>query len=274
MFGVEGKRSLVGLLAIFVIAAAVTACAALEKAVTFRQASADAAATIPPGPEGELISYGRNVFNQTPTYAGRYIGARMSCAACHPGGGTIRHEGSLLGQYAKFPQWNSRSHRFIALQDRVAECFLYSMNGRPPPYESREMIAVTAYIAWLSRGAIVGEGFLAQGQLNVSPPNQPNAARGAAVYASTCMRCHGADGNGSGAQYPPLWGAQSFAHKAGMDHVATMARFVYAAMPADHPLTLTPQEAFDVAAFVLSHPRPSFKGDKIVRFPPEPARYF
>ena len=31
--------------------------------------------------------------------------------------------------YGRFPQWNSRAHRVIALQDRIAECFLYSMNG-------------------------------------------------------------------------------------------------------------------------------------------------
>jgi cytochrome c len=36
----------------------------------------------------------------------------------------VPHGGSFLGIYATFPQWNKRSHRFIALQDRLDDCFL------------------------------------------------------------------------------------------------------------------------------------------------------
>ena len=80
------------------------------------------------------------------------VRVRMNCAACHLGGGTIARGGSFVGTYSQFPQWNKRSHRVIALQDRLAECFLYSMNGTPPAYQSKEMIALVAYISWLSRG--------------------------------------------------------------------------------------------------------------------------
>jgi hypothetical protein len=46
-------------------------------------------------------------------------------------GGTVARGGTFVGTYARFPQWNKRSKRVIALQDRLAECFLYSMNGTP-----------------------------------------------------------------------------------------------------------------------------------------------
>ena len=85
-----------------------------------------------------------------------YVRAQMSCAACHIAAGTQPRGGSFIGLYGRFPQWNKRAHRVIALQDRIAECFLYSMNGKPPAYSSKAMIAIVAYIAWLSRGVPVG----------------------------------------------------------------------------------------------------------------------
>src|SRR5579871_3045587 len=118
---------------------------------------------MPTGAEGALIEYGRDIIRNTSQYAGPNIKAGMSCEACHLAAGTQAHGGSFRGIYAQFPQYNARSHRFIALQDRLAECFLYSMNGTPPAYTSRTMIALTAYIAYLSRGAKVGTGFAGQG---------------------------------------------------------------------------------------------------------------
>jgi thiosulfate dehydrogenase len=241
---------------------------------TADQAAANAAATMPPGPQGELIAYGRDLIEQTPKYMAANITARLSCAACHPGGGTQPHAGSLLGVYAKFPQWNNRAQRFIALQDRIAECFLYSMNGKPPAYYSHEMVAITAYIAWLSRGAPTGTGFANQGPLDVNPPAAANLTNGAAIYASRCASCHGANGNGMALTFPPLWGPESFNDKAGMSRTDRIVPFVKAAMPLSAPGSLSDQEAADVAAFILSKPRPHFDKDKAVDFPSEKAGYF
>lgn len=238
------------------------------------RAKADARATFPPGPQGDLIRYGHDLIEDTPRYASGYITAQMSCAACHLQAGRQPHAGSLLGIYALFPQWSKRAHRFIALQDRLAECFLYSMNGRPPAYESREMIAMTAYIAFLSRGAPVGTGFSGQGPVALQPNLQPNAADGGRVYAARCIMCHGASGAGLAPQYPPLWGPTSFNDKAGMDHLDHMAPFVKVAMPQNAPGSLTDQEALDVSAYILSKPRPHFHRNKVVRFPPRNADYF
>jgi thiosulfate dehydrogenase len=261
---------------IAVLAGAAVSCALHQtsESLATDQARVNAAATIPPGPDGQLIRYGRDIIVSTPAFAGSYITARMSCGACHPHGGTVAHQGSFIGTYAKFPQWNKRSGRFIALQDRIAECFLYSMNGHPPAYYSREMIAITAYIAWLSRGSKVGEGFASEGPLKIAAAQSPNRAHGATVYAAQCMRCHGADGNGNGSAIPPLWGAQSFNDKAGMARMDRIAPFVYAAMPADKPGTLKVQDAFDVAAFVLAKARPHFNKQRRIRFPTEPSGFF
>ena len=86
---------------------------------------------------------------------------------------------------------------------------------------------------------------------------------------NNCQRCHGKNGEGkfnqdsSGFIYPPLWGANSFNTGAGLYRISNLAGFVKNNMPFDestykHP-KLTDEEAWDVAAFVNSQPRPLIK---------------
>ena len=229
---------------------------------------------MPTGPEGALIAYGRDIVRDTPRFARAYIRAGMSCEACHLGAGTQAHRGSFRGIYALFPQYNRRAGHFITLQDRLAECFLYSMNGTPPAYSSREMIALTAYIAYLSRGAPVGIGFPGQRLVSFVPGRAPSVATGARVYESRCVACHGATSAGVGS-YPPLWGPKSFNSGAGMHRLTTMSAFVRYNMPyGSAPNTLSKQEAYDVSAFVLSHARPGFDRTRKIAFPAQAAGTF
>src|SRR5258708_34343476 len=46
-------------------------------------------ATIPAGPLGDSIRLGLHIFNETPKYAERYVGNKMSCTHCHIDGGTV-----------------------------------------------------------------------------------------------------------------------------------------------------------------------------------------
>jgi thiosulfate dehydrogenase len=182
--------------------------------------------------------------------------------------------GSFVGIAAQFPQWNARAKRVISLQDRLAECFLYSMNGHPPAYSSREMEAMVAYIAYLSRGAKLGSPPDPAARIaHYNPPAKPDKTRGAQIYAQKCSMCHGANGAGSNA-YPPLWGPTSFNGGAGMHRLWTMAGFVRYNMPQNAPGTLSDQEAYDVSAYVLSHSRPKFDKRKTITFPSQDAGYF
>lgn len=226
-------------------------------------------------PPSAVASYGREILNHTPRYMKGFVRADMSCSACHLQNGTKARGGSLAGVYARFPQYNKRAHRTIALQDRIAECFLYSMNGRPPAYQSREMVALVAYMAYLSAGTPVGSPQDPAAALDTfAPPSPPNAHRGAALYAQKCSACHQANGAGVSGAFPPLWGAKSFNDGAGMHRMATMASFVRHNMPLGSPNSLTAQESYDVAAFVLSHPRPAFDRNATVAFPPMKAGFF
>lgn len=233
-----------------------------------------AAQPLPTGSYGSLVRYGRDIIVNTRKAMPHNVVAGMSCEACHLAGGTKAHGGSFVGISATFPQWNKRSKRFISLQDRLAECFLYSMNGSPPAYTSREMEALTAYITFLSKGQPVGTKPRGIGFVQFTPDHRADPHAGAPVYAKSCAACHGANGAGV-ANFPPLWGVKSFNNGAGMHRLNTMAEFVRYNMPyGSPPNTLTKQEAYDVSAFVLSHPRPKFKPNRTIVFPPVPASFF
>ena len=255
---------------------ALSACAGTPPHAMTSAASVATQATFPPGAEGTLIRYGHDIVVDTSHKARGYVRAAMSCQDCHLDAGRKPHAGSFLGIYADFPQYNGRAHRFIMLQDRIAECFLYSMNGRPPTYNSREMEAISAYIAFLSRDARVGQGFADQGPVSVAPASTASASAGMTLYAAKCSMCHAASGAGIAGEFPPLWGPKSFNDGAGMARTSTFAAFVKYNMPLNAPGTLSDSEAYDLAAYVLqpAHRRPHFDGSRSIAFPAESASFF
>lgn len=231
--------------------------------------------SFPPGPEGAEVRYGYQLVTQTQKLMPHNVTAAMSCSSCHLDAGRQAHAAPFSGIFAGYPRWEGRTRRIIALQDRVAECFLYSMNGTPPAYYSREMIAITAYIAYLSRTAPLAAS--ERGFVTVRPSHSADVKAGATVYAAQCAACHGANGAGnSQAHFPPLWGPSSFNDGAGMNYGLkfTMAEFVKANMPLGRGGSLTDQQAADVAAFVNSHGRPHFDSARFITFPGRKAGFF
>jgi thiosulfate dehydrogenase len=253
------------------LAAALAACSSAP-------ASHDVAYNVealPSGPLGAAIREGRDIVMDTPEVLPHNVRAGMSCAACHIGGGTVARGGTFVGIYAHFPQFNRRSGRIITLQDRLAECFLYSMNGTPPEYYSKPMIALVAYIAWLSRGTpTLAKADPHDGFIVPLPSSPPDPVAGAAIYAQRCQACHGADGAGIAASFPPLWGARSFNAGAGMAHLDRMTGFVKYNMPQNAPGSLSLADAYNVSAFVLSHKRPGFARATVIVSRPQRADYF
>ena len=218
--------------------------------------------TIPHGKPGESIRLGLNIITNTPKYAGRYVGNKMSCTDCHSNQGTQSYASPLAGITTIFPAYTKRDGRVITIEDRIQECFERSENGTPPPSNSPEMVAMVVYMNWLSKGIPMGSTVNGRGLLKLTPPARVDAAAGAKIYAQQCQVCHGANGQGVPGMFPPVWGAGSFNDGAGMSKVEKMAAFVKANMPKTSPGSLTVQQAYDVAAFVTSKPHPHFKPAK------------
>ena len=214
-------------------------------------------ATIPAGPSGDSIRYGIHLFEETPWYAAAYTGNKLNCNNCHTQGGTAPHASPMVGLPPLFPMYNKRAGHMITLKDRIQECFTRSENGKPLPYDSREMNALVDYIVWLSQKQPSRKPFTGRGLVTL-PDLKPDPVHGAQIYASQCAGCHGANGAGYLPQFPPLWGPQAFNDGAGMDGTDKMAAFVQYNMPQNRPGILSPQDAYDVSAFVHAQPHPAF----------------
>jgi thiosulfate dehydrogenase len=211
------------------------------------------ASKIPPGPSGESILLGMHIFTQTPKYASAYVGNQLSCSNCHLQGGTMSFGIALVGAPKWFPMFSDRAKRDISLEDRIQECVTRSENGSPLPHDGLEMNALFSYLDWLSQQAGSRNESPARGLASV-PALEGDPARGEAVYKQTCSTCHGEDGVGVAGILPALWGPAAYNDGAGMNQVRKMAAFVLRNMPQNNPGTLTPQQAYDVAAYVASKP--------------------
>lgn len=161
-----------------------------------------------------------------------------------------------VGAFARFPQYRARSGKVDLIEDRINDCFRRSMNGRAVDPTGKDMRDIVTYFAFLSSGTPVGTETEGQGFPRLQPM-KGDPARGAAVFVSTCARCHGPTGQGT-AIAPPLWGPRSYNQGAGMARINTAASFIHEAMPIDRAQRLTAQQAFDVATYVNTRPRPDF----------------
>lgn len=212
------------------------------------------------------VVQGYRIFRQTGRYAAKYVGNGLTCGNCHLNAGQRDRGMPLVGVAAVFPEYRARSGRLISLEDRIRDCFERSMNGTTPAYDSPELLAVAAYVAWLSDGQPVGRSPEWRGRNTIAkaaqiPVAQLDTAAGHGVYSRVCAACHGADGQGldMGAARPgPLWGPRSWNDGAGMARVYTAAGFIRHAMPLTAPGSLTDRQAQEVAAYINTQPRPAF----------------
>ncbi|MDQ3266237.1 MAG: c-type cytochrome [Myxococcota bacterium] len=218
-------------------------------------------AEIPDNEFGAQVRYGRDLFLHTQQLRGKYSGNGLSCVNCHLDGGRKPGAGPLWAAYPMYPAYRAKTQQVNTLEERLQGCFLYSMNGQAPPSGSKELTALLSYQFWMSTGAptgveLPGRGYPPAGE----PPLPPDRTRGQGVYAARCAVCHGPDGQGAQQDgryvFPPLWGPDSFNWGAGMHRVNTAADFIRANMPLGQGGTLSAQEAWDVARFMNSHPRP------------------
>jgi thiosulfate dehydrogenase len=229
-------------------------------------------------PAVATVEYGRQLLRETAALLGpdhenpemRFTGSRIACASCHLDTGTKPGTLSLFEAASRYPRFSGRDGGTGDLRDRINGCMQRSMNGRPLPRDSIEMIAMESYILSLA------DRFAASAdsrRVSVEPPafDEPDRAAsveaGRIVFEEKCQICHGSNGAGlmattdpsDGYVFPPLWGSDSFNNGAGMNRVLTAARFIKARMPFGQP-DLTDDQAYDVAAFINSQPRPEMQG--------------
>src|SRR5438876_3287661 len=159
---------------------------------------------IPDGPLGAAIQRGRAFLLATRDSLPSHVGNNLRCTSCHLDAGRRQAFGSWVGVYARYPQYRPRSATVETIEYRINDCFRRSMNGTPLAVDGAEMRDIVAYLWFLSRDLPIAP----------APPGNrlqqwaaltADTAAGATVYAATCMKCHGPDGQGTSVA-PPLLG--------------------------------------------------------------------
>ena len=218
-------------------------------------------ADIPKDDFGAQVRLGQAIFLQTKTNAPAYSGNDLRCASCHLDAGRLPNSAPLWGAYVLYPQFRAKNHHVNSFQERMQGCFRYSMNGKAPLLGDPVLVALESYAFFLSKGAPTGVKLAGQGYPKLPTPTLPmDYSRGQDVYQANCAICHGNDGRGQRARgavvFPPVWGPDSYNWGAGMSDIKNAAGFIKANMPLGKGGSLTEQQAWDVAAFIDSQPRP------------------
>ena len=227
--------------------------------------------SIPQTKEGELIRYGLKLVTNTSEYLGprgkaAQISNGMNCQNCHLNAGTKSFGNHFALVASGYPRYRPRSARLETIEFRVNDCLERSMNGQALDSLSREMRAYVAFFKWVGKDVSNKEQIADSG---VEPLPLLNRAadpiRGKALYASKCKVCHGSKGQGllrpdsTAYTYPPLWGETSYNTGAGMHRLTRLAGFIKNNMPfgstVENP-QLSDEEAWDIAAYISSQPRP------------------
>lgn len=210
----------------------------------------------------KVIRKGHDLFTNTQQLRGENVFNDMDCASCHTAAGRMPFSAPVWPAAVTLPDYRGKNDHVNSLEERIAGCFTYSMNGKPPEYGSDTMVAMTAYHKWLATGVemypekpIYGRGYPAPEE-----PEEVSYSRGKQLYNDQCAVCHQADGSGLrvGDQtvFPAVWGDGSNNWGAGIVRVFTAAGFIQNNMPLGQSNSLSNQESWDIAYYLMSHERP------------------
>jgi len=105
-----------------------------------------------------------------------------SCASCHA-------EGSMKGVAARYPQWDATLGRVINLEQRINDERRTHLNLDPLPYESEDLLGLTAYLGNQSKGLPI--------DVTITGPAAPSFERGREFFYArrgqldlSCASCH------------------------------------------------------------------------------------
>jgi L-cysteine S-thiosulfotransferase len=110
--------------------------------------------------------------------------AGKSCASCHG-----EAQASMRSVAARYPAFDTARGRPVDLEGRINLCRTERQEGPALPYESRELLALTAYVAYQSRGQPIA--------IADDPTTRPFLAAGREIFERrqgqlnlSCAQCH------------------------------------------------------------------------------------
>ena len=227
--------------------------------------------TITDDKEKEQVAYGKELIAHTAKYLGPNgsvlkLSNGLNCQNCHLLAGTAVFGNNYGSVASLYPKFRARSGGVENVYKRVNDCIERSLNGKAIDTLGKEMQAIVAYINFVGSNVAKGKKAAGSGLKDLAWPDRAaDPEKGLTVYTTKCQSCHQANGEGTFTTdkteyiYPALWGSNSFNDGAGLYRISNFAKYVKCNMPqgVTHLSTqLTDEEAWDVAAFVISQIRP------------------
>ncbi len=220
----------------------------------------------------ESVLYGKELIAHTAKYLGpkgsvKAISNGMNCQNCHLDAGTKPFGNNYFATAANYPRFRARSGTIEDLPKRINDCFERSLNGKPLERDSKEMKAIVDYISYLGKEVPKGEKPKGSGIYELDYLDRAaDPIKGAELYKAKCQSCHRQDGQGVWDEanreytFPPLWGKNSYNIGAGLYRLSRLAGYIKYNMPQGASVDnviLSDEEAWDIAAYINSQPRPS-----------------
>ncbi len=227
--------------------------------------------TITDATEKAQVEYGKDLIAHTAKYLGPNgsvlkISNGMNCQNCHLQAGTAVFGNNYGSVASLYPKFRARSGGIENVYKRVNDCIERSLNGTAIDTNGKEMQAIAAYINFLGTNVEKGKKAEGSGLKDLAFLDRAaDPSNGQKIYVAKCQLCH--QGNGEGVlngdktefTYPALWGNSSFNDGAGLFRLSNFAKYIKYNMPQfvtfQNP-QLTDEEAWDIAAFVISQKRP------------------
>jgi cytochrome c len=213
-----------------------------------------------------------------------YSTTTIACSSCHFTGGHVPFGTPMYqspAKYAGLPYFRPLNYR-RDLEDSILDCFRNCMNAdRTPTKTDPVMRDMVAYIRWLSDGVtdpnMQGPGWvnLPGNGLPVVDPDVANMSgdplTGRSLFNAECATCHSKDGPGRGEyrrgenrpRVPALWGKDGYSRGAAFYNSQNLAGYIKEHMPLGDPLTLSAQDALDMAVYINDQPRPAGMADQM-----------
>ncbi len=215
------------------------------------------------------ILRGRELMQRTSELLPQYVVAKLHCESCHLDTGGNPAAPWWVGQIAKYDYPKTDK-----LQARINRCFTHSMNGAAIPAvhgdaetarQTPEMHAFITYMKWMDEQYTARTSTPPETGLPKMPQREGSAFRGKGIFLQRCATCHGKDGQGryeSNAYYrPALWGPHAPNKAASLDDFPKLVPFIKRNMPLNSGGLLSDEEAWDVAAYIISQPHPEYHDD-------------
>ena len=219
----------------------------------------------------QQVVYGQELIAHTAKYFGPNgsvlkITNGLNCQNCHLQAGTAVFGNNYGSVASLYPKFRARSGSVENVYKRVNDCIERSLNGKAIDTAGKEMQAIVAYIKFVGSNVEKGKKAAGSGFKDLAWLDRAaDPEKGMTVYTTKCQSCHQANGEGVFAAdkteytYPALWGSNSFNDGAGLYRISNFAKYVKYNMPqgVTHVSTqLADEEAWDVAAYIISQTRP------------------